>query len=307
MSFLETPRFPSCVSFGAVSGPNYSSVRTVVASGFDDVLIRHEQPLHKYTLEHANRTQVEHDELLEFFHAVKGMGHRFRVKDYSDFEVTTANGVLKPLHGTVPAAGASGVGYGTQHYVLQKKYTAGALTTYRDINKPQLAGLNIYRGGVLLVVGGSPGQIAIDTALGKISFVADQTKGITAHTPGASHVITVATAFSPNFTIGQRVFISGVTGTAATALNDLSHVITNVSTNVITIGTTTTGLTANTGSAYFYPQESETLTWEGEFDVPVRFLSDEASFEIVDRQGSGGGLLYSWSGINLTEVRIAMA
>jgi hypothetical protein len=118
--------------------------------------------------------------------------------------------------------------------------------------------------------------------------------------------MTMSSAFSPNFSIGQRIYLRGITGTAATTLNDLSHAITNVAGAVITIGTATTGLTATTGSADFFAQASETLTWEGEFHVPCRFLSDQADFEIVDRRGSGGGLLYSWAGINLTEVRIQM-
>ncbi len=303
MAFLETPRFPGCVSFGAVSGPGFSTVRSVVASGFDDVLIRYEQPLHRYTFEHANRTQTEHDSLLEFFMAVKGMGHRFRVKDYTDYLVTIANGVLKPLHGAL-SVGTSGVGYGTPSYVLQKKYTAGALTTYRDIFKPVSGTVVIYRGGVAVTVGGLAGNIAIDTTLGKITFVEDQSRAISSHTTGATHVFTLASAFAPNLAIGQRIFVVGTGGTAATRLNNLSHVITNVAAGVITVSTVTTGLTATGGVAYYYPQAGEALSWSGEFDVPVRFLSDEASFEIVDR--GGGSLLYSWSGINLTEVRIAL-
>lgn len=302
MAFLETPRFPECVSFGAISGPGFSTVRTVVASGFDDVVIRHESPLHRFVLEHANRTQAQHDALLDFFMAVKGMGHRFRVKDYSDYQVTVAQGTMRPLHGGLQV-GSVGFAFGTASYLLQKKYTAGALTTYRDINKPVT--VTAYRGGVALVVGASPGQIAIDTTLGKVTFVPDQTRNISSHTVGAAHVLTVASAFSPNFAIGQRVYVTGVTGTAASTLNNLSHAITNVAGTAITINTDTTGLTATAGTADFYPQSTEALTWAGQFDVPCRFLSDEASFEIVNKTGSGG-LLFSWSGIDLTEVRIAV-
>ncbi len=302
MAFLETPRFPSCVSFGAITGPTFSSVRTVVASGFDDVLIRYEQPLHRFVLEHANRTQLEHDTLLDFFNAVKGMGHRFRVKDYADYSVTAANGFLKPLHGSLLADGDSGEGYGTATYLLQKAYTAGALTTYRNIQKP-VATVAIYRGGVQQILAA---QYVINYTTGIVTFVADQDEGISSHTPGASHVFVLGVAFSPNVTVGQRVYLTGVTGTAAATLNGKSHEVTNVSTTTITIETSTVGLTASGGVAALYPQDNETLRWVGEFDVPCRFLSDEASFDIVDRAGDEGGLLYSWSGINLTEVRIAL-
>jgi uncharacterized protein (TIGR02217 family) len=306
MAFLETPRFPGCVSFGALGGPMFSTVRTVVSSGFDDVLIRYEQPLHKYTFEHANRTQIEHDELREFFMAVKGMGHRFRVKDYSDYTVTQAQSTLQGLHSGVPV-GTFGEGWGTPSYLLQKKYTAGALTTYRNIYKPVAGTVQVFRDGVQLVVGAGPGEIAIDTTMGKITFVADQTKTIVSHVVGNPHRINVTTVFSPQVAIGQRIFITGVTGTAADLLNNLSHEITNFGTTDIYIDTDTTGLSAASGTAWMYPQEtSDVLTWSGEFDVPCRFLSDEASYEIVDRMGHEGGLLYSWSGINLTEVRVSI-
>lgn len=297
MAFLETPRFPGCVSFGAVSGPRYSTVRTVVASGHDDVLIRYEQAVHKYTFEHANRTQFEHDELLKFFHAVKGMGHRFRVKDYSDYQV--ADGVLRSLHGGV-TVGASGTGFGTATHVLQKKYTAGALTTYRDINKP-IPTILVYRNGVLQTL---TTHYAIDYTSGVVTFVADQAQTVASQTVGADHVFTLNSAFSPNVTVGQRVYVTDIIGNAAIVLNDLSHEVTNVSGADVTIATSTVGLNASGGLVELYPQD--TLTWTGEFDVPVRFLSDEASWQIVDRAGSEGGLLYSWAGIDLTEVRIAL-
>lgn len=305
MAFLETPRFPSCVSFGAITGPTFSTVRTVVASGFDDVLIRYEQPLHRFVLEHANRNQTEHDSLLDFFNAVKGMGHRFRVKDYADYQATISNGVLKPLHSLLKADGTAGLGYGQPRFLLQKKYTAGALTTYRDIVKPVDLTVKIYRNTILQTV---TINYTIDYTKGLVVIAADQTRSITAHTPGASHVFTMASAMSPTLLAGMRIYLTGVTGTAADVLNNLSHAITNVggAGTIITIDATTTGLTASGGTAELYPQTSDALTWAGEFDVPCRFLSDEASFEIVERAGDEGGLLYSWSGINLTEVRIAL-
>lgn len=299
MAFLETPRFPGCVSFGAVSGPMFSTVRTVVASGFDDVLIRYEQPLHRFSFEHANRTQIEHDELLKFFNAVKGMGHRFRVKDYSDYIVTTSDGVLQPLHSAL-SVGTSGVGYGTPRYLLQKSYTAGALTTYRNINKPLSPTVTIYRGGVVQTI---TTQYAIDYTTGVITLVADQSRVISTHTIGGSHILNLASAFSPNVGPSFRVFITGVTGSAASILNNLSHEVLSVSGAQISLTTSTSGLTASGGTATLYAQPTEALTWAGEFDVPCRFLTDEASFEIV---GRSTGLLYSWAGINLTEVRISL-
>ncbi|MFN8961092.1 MAG: hypothetical protein ACK5YV_05935, partial [Betaproteobacteria bacterium] len=79
-----------------------------------------------------------------------------------------------------------------------------------------------------------------------------------------------------------------------------SHAVTGVGGANITISTSTTGLTATGGTARFFPQPTDALTWSGEFDVPVRFESDEARIQIIDR--TQNELLYSWQ-TNLIELR----
>lgn len=301
MSFLESPLFPWRVSIEYTTRPKFDNVRTVVASGFDDVIIRHEQSLRTLVLVHPVLDATRHSELNHFFHAVKGMGHRFRAKDWSDYHATITEGVLAPMFGSV-ISGTSGVGYGTGKHLLQKKYTAGSLSTLRNIQKPYATpAIAIYRGLVLQTL---TTHYTIDYTTGYVTFIADQQRTVSSHTPGASHVFVVSSAFAPNFAIGERVYLEGVTGTAATVLNTQSHLITNVSTTTITIGTNTTGLTANTGLASMYPQADETLNWVGDFHVPVRFDSDEANFRVLGRNPAS--LLYEWAGINLIEVRLAL-
>jgi hypothetical protein len=101
--------------------------------------------------------------------------------------------------------------------------------------------------------------------------------------------------------VGGRVWVTGVTGTAAAVLNNRSHSVTGVGGAVVILGTATSGLTATGGEARFFPQPTETLTWSGEFDVPVRFESDEARIQIIDRTQSE--LLYAWQ-TQLVEVRV---
>lgn len=306
MSFLETPRFPPCVSFGALSKPRYKTNSIPLASGYKSRNIEWAQGLHSFDFSHNALTPPQHEELLNFFHALQGAGHQFRVKDYSDFATTVSNGLLVPLTGASAnsTVGTVGVGYGVPSYLASKVYTAGALSTVRWLQKLVSGSATVYRGGVAVTVGASPGNIAISTTTGKATFVADQNRAAVSHTVGASHQITFTSAFSPNFSVGQRIYLSGITGTAATALNDKSHAITGVSSATITIGTSTTGLTAANGSGYFYPQASEALKIVCEFDVPCVFSSDEAGFEIIEK--SRGDFVYRWSGINIEEDRIAL-
>lgn len=57
-----------------------------------------------------------------------------------------------------------------------------------------------------------------------------------------------------------------------------------------------TGIAAITGHA-----GGDTYTWEGEFDVPVAFVSDFADVEII---GGGAALLSNWAGVQVEEIRV---
>ena len=307
MAFLETPRFPPCVSMGAASKPRYKTNTIALASGYKSKNIEWAQALHSFEFSQNGFLPDEHAELLAFFHALQGAGNQFRVKDFSDYAATTANGVLIPLHGsagTLPV-GTVGLGYGAKQYLLGKIYAAGALSVVRWLQKPVSGTVAIYKNAVALTAGASPGNYAVDTATGKITLVADASRSITTHSVGTTHEVTFATAFSPNFTVGQRVYFENITGTAADALNFKTHAITYVSTSTIRVSTNTTGLTATGGNGYMFPQATDALTAACQFDVPCVFTSDEASFEIINKQGSGE-FIYRWSGIAIEEDRIPL-
>ncbi len=305
MAFLETPRFPECVSLGAMAKPRYKSNVIVLGSGAKKSNIEWATGLHSFDFTHGVMDQTQHDSILNFFHAIQGRGNQFRVKDYSDYSTDINTGILVPVSAG-GVVGTVGAGYGVIGYAVAKLYSSGVLATYRLLQKLVSGTTVFYRNGAPIIIGGGPGSIvSVDVTTGQVNFVPDQTKGISAHTVGAAHQLTVSTAFSPNFVIGQRIYITGVAGTAATALNGLSHAITNVVGAVITISTATTGLTATGGTAEFFAQVTDTLRVVTQFDVPCRFTSDEASFELFEKTGSTS--LYSWSGINIEEERIDLA
>jgi len=62
---------------------------------------------------------------------------------------------------------------------------------------------------------------------------------------------------------------------------------------------TTTGLVTITPA----PTGSPTLTWTGQFDVPVRFDVDQMKKQIMDRNGAVGDLLVDRGSIPLIEIR----
>lgn len=267
MSFIESPRFPEGIAFRSVGGPVYRTGVVETLSGREYRNARWSQSLRRYDVANNAKNQTEIDALIAFFEAVaQGRANMFRFKDWTDYFVTVTNGIL-----------ASGLGSGVPTYQLRKKYVAGAYTRYRNIQKPVAGSIVCYRNASPITVGASAGNIAIDTTTGIITFVADVSRAISGHTVGSSHQFTTAADIT-GLVITSKVYITGVTGTAASVLNGIAHTITGKTGSgpyTWTISTVTTGLTASSGTGAKYPQAADVLTWAGEFDVPVRFDVDE--------------------------------
>jgi uncharacterized protein (TIGR02217 family) len=306
MAFIEV-EFPRSVSFGARGRPNENTQVVEVDSGARYKNSPWAEPLREYDVAHLVRTQTLYDLVKDFHYAVgKGRKNQWRYWDPSDYKATSAQGRLAAV-GQTGTFTASALGSGVPTYQLGKRYSSGGQTRDREIKKPSLtAGINtIYRNGSPVTFGAAPGNCALATATGIVTFVADDSEAVTGHTPGASHVFTTA-ADIPGLAIGEKVYLTGITGTAAATLNALAHTISNktgAGPYTWTISTATTGLTASGGTAFEYPQASDALTWAGEYNVPAEFGIDELEYEIVGKT-PGGVFLYSVSSIPILEVRV---
>lgn len=134
-SFIETPRFPSCVAYGATGGPKFSTNIVALASGREQRNIVWSQVRAEYDVGHRNRTIVEMDELRAFFYAVRGRAYGFRFKDYTDYEVSATEGFLVDDGGS-PSA-----------FKMMKRYTIGTMTYDRRIYKPVVGSVTCYLNG----------------------------------------------------------------------------------------------------------------------------------------------------------------
>jgi uncharacterized protein (TIGR02217 family) len=285
------------IGFGTTGGPAFSTDIVETRGGFESRNRNWAAARFKYELGLVPRLLSEYLAIKSAFMVCGGRADTFLFKDSTDYSATTTNGKLRGVFddGFV----SNGAGYGIATYELSKTYAFASATYYRPITQPSSP--VVYRNAVAVTVGASPGNIAVSG--GDVTFVADQTRSITTHTPGATHQLVVASAFSPNFAIGGRIWLRGITGTAATTLNDKSHAITGVVGDTITISTNTTGLTATTGDADFFPQPTDTLTWAGDFNLKVRFDMDELLPPIIDRNGAGGELIVHVQSCPIIEVR----
>lgn len=293
MAFIESPRFPDDISYGATGGPGYLTDVVTVNSGYEFRAQVWSQARSVYDVSHAARTAAQHTTLLQFFRAAQGRTHGFRYKDWLDYTVTIANGVL-----------GTGVGTGVPSYQLTKKYVTGSQTEYRAIYKPVAASPTpiVYRNATPAVVGSGAGQYAL-SASGLVTWVADETQGIASIAVGAGTALTLGGAFT-TAGLGEYVYLTNVDGTLGAAINNRAWMIVDITGLVVTIDAgDTTGLTyANAGNASMYPQSADALTWAGEFDVPVRFDTDQMDSTIISRSGSS--FVVGWDSIRLVEIRV---
>lgn len=290
MAFLESPRFPDNIAFGAVVGPTYQTVVTPVYSGREARSIAWTQSRCRFDVGRRLMNASDTAILDAFFRSVKGRAYGFRIKDWTDYTVTTANGLLV-------ATAAPGV------FQLAKTYVTGTLNDTRNIAKPVAGNVQPYRNGIAVTAGSSAGNYSVDTTTGLVTFVADTGQNISSNTPGATTVLNFGAPLT-GATVGQYVGVAGIGNSLGATLNGKLWQITAVGTNQITIAANTTGNSGTGGSVSLYPQAGETLTWAGQFDVPVRFEVDEMKKQIVDRNGPSGDLLVDWGSIPIIEIRV---
>lgn len=259
MSFLESPRFPFEFVSGLVGGPGYSTDVVTFRSGAEQTNANWEQSLGEWSGDNVPFNETTKAILLDWAHALKGRAIAFRYRDTADF-TDAGRGIL-----------GAGVGTGLPSYQMVKRYTVGALATDRKIQKP--AGtIGITRNGVAATYGTGAGQVSLDSTTGIVTFKADASANISSVTPGASTVVTLVSAIG--LSAGQKLYLSGLTGTLGTTLNGQAWPITGVSGAAYTLSVNTSALTGSGGTGAKYPQATDTLAWTGQFDVPVRFASD---------------------------------
>jgi len=229
------------------------------------------------------------------------------LRDPKDAAATAAQGLMQPaVDGE--AVGAIGVGYGVPVLQLFKRYAASGTTRTHDrrITRPESPAA-LLRGGLPVNIGIAAGHAAIDYATGTVTFVADTSQSIASVTVGAATVVNFNDGLGivAALAIGQRVYLSGITGTAAAVLNGLSHEVTAKGATSLTIATSTTGLAASsgTGNAAKYPQASEALAWSGGFFVPVHFRDDYIDWELVRGGAMEDVRLIAGPAVVLEEVR----
>jgi len=289
MTFLESPRFPDNIAFGATVGPTFSTVVATVYSGREQRTPAWTQSRLQFQVGRRVMNASDTAALDAFFRAAQGKANGFRIKDWTDF-LDAGAGVLTPT--TTPGV-----------WQMAKKYAAGALANQRLIRKPVSGQVAVQRGGASVTLGVAAGNASIDSTTGLVTFIADSTGNCSAWTPGATTSFSVPLV-PLSWTVGKQLSFSGISGDVGGALNGKTVPITAINGPTVTVSAATTGDTLSGGVAGLYPQPGESLKWTGQFDVPARFDTDQMQKQIMDRNGPNGDLIVNWDSVPIIEIRI---
>ena len=297
---------PTIILAAGVTGKSIrKNERVQNQGGFDQINVIWQRTVRQFQIGTVPMTQVAWEAIEGLYEVTDAGAFGFLMEDPKDYNVPSTQGFMQPLMQGVPA-GTSGFGYGVPTMQLVKRYTSSGSTRTRDrnITRPRTNTVVLYRAASPVTIGAAPGNATVNVDTGIVTFVADTSEAMTSITVGASTVLNFASGAGmvAAMNVGDRVYLNGVTGTAAATLNTLSHAITAKGASSLTISTTTTGLTASSGTAYKYPQATDTLTWQGLFYVPVHFVNDEIDWQLVV-SGPQGSRFLSGPQVILEEVR----
>lgn len=222
--------------------------------------------------------------------------------NYYTITVLTADtfdiGVDTTAYGTYTSGGTA-TKYGiTQTNPVRVHCAAHGFSNGDKIKFASAAGMTQVNGNYYTVANAQTNYFELSsidgTAFSTYTSGATATKhGITQTNPVRVH------ATAHGLTNGKIIYISGAAG--MTQVNNKAFTVANATTDYFELsGTDGTAYGTYTGSGVvsLFPQPTDTLTASGEFDVPVRFDTDEMQMNQEEYNNA------TWSSIPLVEIRV---
>jgi uncharacterized protein (TIGR02217 family) len=168
--FIDNPRFPDEIAYGARGGPQYSTSVIGLLQGDEQRNQNWAYPLARYEVGLVNRGRILTEQLLSFFRTIaQGRTNTFRFRDPLPGEAEGVNEVL-------------GVGDGAKTtFRLVKCYHSGGLVSPRRITKPVAGSVQVSVNEVPV----PPGSLSVNTTQGLVTIPA----------PGAGSVVRASFQF----------------------------------------------------------------------------------------------------------------
>lgn len=165
--FIESPRFPDDIAYGAVGTITYSTTITRALSGRHTANQNWEYPLHEYNVGFPVRDFDKLTALTDFFHVCGGQFGRFRFKDHKDYKS------CPPLQAHTHLDQSLGTGNAAATvFQLIKFYKVGSYTRERIITKPVANTIRVGINGMLQMSGYS-----VDYSTGLVTFATPPANG----------------------------------------------------------------------------------------------------------------------------------
>lgn len=162
--FIESPRFPDEIAYGAVGGPQFHTHLLESPSGAESRAQQWPLGPAVYDLALVHRDETLTRELLAFFRCcAKGQAHGFRFKDFQPGESTGAQELLGYGDGTLTT------------FQLCKQYVIGGLAYRRIIRKP-------VEGTTVAFVDEAPlssGAYTVESTTGLLTLATPPAAGVT--------------------------------------------------------------------------------------------------------------------------------
>jgi len=294
---------PTSVIAAGVRGVNMrKNTRVTNSAGYTQANVIWQRTLRKYEVGTVPLSVSQWQAIEGLFEVTEGGAFGFLMLDPKDQTVSTTEGFLRAYTGGV-LSGSAGFGAGVPSYRMFKRYTSAGSTRTKDRRISRPLAINVTRNGGAVTVGAAAGNIAVTPTTGAVTFVADTFENVVSFVVGAATRINFASGAGmvASIAVGQLVYVTGVSGTAAAALNGIAHTVATKGADFITISTGTVGLTATGGTTFKYPQTSDSLGWSGTFYVPVQFENDQIDFDIV-AGGQAASRFISGPSVSLVEV-----
>ncbi|MFE1815634.1 DUF2460 domain-containing protein [Metapseudomonas otitidis] len=275
--------FPTDAHYGSGFESAHATQIVRTAGGNEYRSLRHPYVMTRLQIDFGRQTRDVIDRIIDLNWRANGTFRGFRV--HHPLDHSTNDYISVPTAFDQPALRVSqGV------YQLMRWYGSSSdpKASRRRIRK-------VAAGTVLLAVGSAVHPTAmwsVDANTGIVTFAANKTRSIAGITKASSAVLTVG---SHTFTVGESVFISGVSG--MTQINNLRALVTAIDTTTITVAINSTafGTWTSGGTVQTQPQVSETVTAGCYYHIPMRFDADLSGTFI-------GPNVITMQGIGLTEI-----
>ncbi len=281
---FDEVQFPTAIEVGPSGGPEYSTDIVTVSGGGESRNQNWQDAKGSWDVSSGVKRQADTDTLIAFFRARKGKARGFRFRDKADYKAvaqTMTPGTVVNLAATDVTCAASDHSY----------TTAGALTF-----AALLPGDSVYIAGN--ATGGNNGTKTVVSAT-STKLIVSQT--VTDEASGSSMTLLklgpyqLQKTYTSGPTSDIRRIQKPVTGTVVVYFAAVAH------STWWTVDTTSGIVTLAGGTAA--PTHGDALTADFQFDVPVRFDIDKASYSIVD-VGDSAGPFVNWQKVPIVEIRI---